>query len=618
MNGIAGSPAQARNTGGSTQGRASRRWLAWSASMLALLLALPGAAPAGAAEPATAEPAATRVLLVHSFGRNFAPFGATTAAFRRELALHHPGRVIFMETTLDAGRPLGPAEEAAFAAYLKARYSEPPPDLIVGTGGIAAAFLFQYRDAVFPGVPMLLSAVDARFAQPERMHPGDAMAATNADIRRIFDNMLTLRPDLRTIALAIGDSSIERTWQRWFVEAAAGLPDTVEVVTYGGLSLEEMTRRVAVLPPDAVVFYTHVLVDGAGVPHERVEALTAILAYSSVPVFSAFGHEFGLGVVGGPYLPDESAGREAARLAVRQLAGGPPADPVVTRLDMSAPVYDARALARWGIPESRLPPGSEVRFRPVPPWVEHRTAFVVGLAVVFTQALLIGALLIQRARRRRAEQDARTLGGRLITAHEDESRRLARELHDDVPQRLAGLSIEAAVLERDPDPSRQASARSIGSELVNLSRDVHAMAYRLHPSVLDDLGLELALRTECDRIAARSGIDVEFRSDLGERRLPPDVALCLFRIAQESIRNAVRHAEAKRIDVEVGRDAHGATLQVVDNGNGYDPSKRREHASLGVASMRERVALLRGRMRIRSRPGQGTRVTAWIPLRGTE
>ena len=153
---------------------------------------------------------------------------------------------------------------------------------------------------------------------------------------------------------------------------------------------------------------------------------------------------------------------------------------------------------------------------------------------------------------------------------------------------------------------------------MNLSRDVHAMAYRLHPSVLDDLGLELALRTECDRIAARSGIDVQFRSDLGERRLPPDVALCLFRIAQESIRNAVRHAEAKRIDVEVSRDAHGATLQVVDNGNGYDPSKRRERASLGVASMRERVALLRGRLRIRSRPGQGTRVTAWIPLRGTE
>ena len=620
MTGISDSPATTPLASGLERGCGVPHWRAWLTTMLVLMpvLALPGVVRAGAAEPGSAEPATTRVLIVHSFGRDFAPFGASTAAFRREFAMRQPGRVIYMEATLDAGRPLGAAEEAAFAAYLKARYSDPPPDLIVGVGGIAAAFLYQYRDAGFPGVPMLLSAVDARFAQPEHMRPGDAMAATNVDFQRLFDNMLALRPDLRTIALVIGDSTIERTWQRWFVEAAANRSDSVRLVTYGGLSLEEMTRRVAELPPDAAVFYTHVLVDGAGVPHERVEALTAILEASSVPVFSGFGHELGLGVVGGPYLPDESAGREAARLAVRQLAGGPTTDPIVTRLDMAAPVYDARALARWSIPESTLPRGSEVRFRPVSPWVEHRTAFVVGLAVVITQALLIGALLVQRTRRRRAEQDARTLGGRLITAHEDESRRLARELHDDVTQRLAGLSIEAAVLERDPDPSRQASARSIGSELVNLSRDVHAMAYRLHPSVLDDLGLELALRTECDRIAARSGIDVEFRSDLGERRLPPDVALCLFRIAQESIRNAVRHAEAKRIDVEVGRDAHGATLQVVDNGNGYDPSKRRERASLGVASMRERVALLRGRLRIRSRPGQGTRVTAWIPLRGTE
>ena len=616
---VAASPliAVARHADGQARSRAALNRRAWSASMLAMLLAVLVALP-GAAWSADAEPVTTRVLIVHSFGRDFAPYGATTAAFRREFAMRQPGRVIFLEATLDAGRPLGPTEEAAFAAYLKARYSEPRLDLIVSVGGIAATFLLTHRDTDFPGVPMLLSAVDARFAQPGRMHPGDAMAATNVDFPRVFSNMLELRPGLRTIALVIGDSALEQAWQRWFVEAASSLPEPVDLVSYGGLSLEEMTHRVAVLPPDAAVFYTHVLVDGAGVPHERLEALTAILEASSVPVFSAFGHELGLGVVGGPYLPEESSGREAARLAARQLAGGSLAEPVVTRLDMSSPVYDARELARWGIPESRLPSGSEVRFRPVPVWVEHRAAFLTGVAVFLTQGLLIGALLIQRARRRRAEQDARTLGGRLITAHEDESRRLARELHDDVTQRLAGLSLEAAVLERDPDASRQASARSIGSELVSLSRDVHAMSYRLHPSVLDDLGLEQALRTECDRIAARSAIDVDFRSELGERRFPPDAALCLFRVAQESMRNAVRHSEARRLEVLLEHDAHGATLQVVDNGKGYDTSRRRERASLGVASMRERVALLGGRLRIRSRPGQGTRVTAWIPLRETE
>ena len=611
-------PGVATTTRRSCRGRG-----AWFV-VLAALAAFAGAARAADTSADAAPPnadmatAPKRVLIVHSFGRDFAPFGATTAAFRRELAMRQPGRVIFMEAALDAGRPLGPAEEAAFVGYLKTRYSEPRPDLIVGVGGIAATFLFKYRDAEFPGVPMLLAAVDARFAQRERMRPGDAMAATNIDIPRILGNMLGLRPDLRTIALVIGDSTLEQAWQRWFFEASPGLPDSVRFVSYGGLSLEEITRRVAALPPDAAVLYTHVLVDGAGVPHERLEALTAILKASAVPVFSAFGKEIGIGVAGGPYVAEEISGREAARLAMKQLAGGPPADPVVTRLDMSSPVYDARALARWGIPESRLPPGSEVRFRPMPLWVEHRTAFIVGIAVVALQAMLIGALLIQRARRRRAEREARSLGGRLITAHEDEGRRLARELHDDVTQRLAGLSIEATMLERSQDPAQQAAARSISTELADLSRDVHAMSYRLHPSVLDDLGLEQALRTECDRIAARGDVDVDFRCDLGERRLPSDVALCLFRVAQESLRNAVRHAEARRIEVVVERDARVATLSVLDNGKGFDPPRRRERASLGVASMRERVVLLGGRLSIRSRPGQGTRVTAWIPLRGTE
>ena len=124
MTGISDSPATTPLASGLERGCGVPHWRAWLTTMLVLMpvLALPGVVRAGAAEPGSAEPATTRVLIVHSFGRDFAPFGASTAAFRREFAMRQPGRVIYMEATLDAGRPLGAAEEAAFAAYLKARY----------------------------------------------------------------------------------------------------------------------------------------------------------------------------------------------------------------------------------------------------------------------------------------------------------------------------------------------------------------------------------------------------------------------------------------------------------------------------------------------------------------
>ena len=124
------------------------------------------------------------------------------------------------------------------------------------------------------------------------------------------------------------------------------------------------------------------------------------------------------------------------------------------------------------------------------------------------QAALIATLLLQHARRRRAEADAVDLSGRLLTAHEDERRHLARELHDDLTQRLARLAIDAGRLEQG-DGGDRGVVTTMRSDLVQLSEDVHALSYRLHPSVLDDLGLAEALRAECDRVARRGALRVE-------------------------------------------------------------------------------------------------------------
>ena len=561
------------------------------------------------------ESAAQRVLVIHSYGRNVAPYDRIAAKIRRDVASKAGNPVVFLEAALDADRPVSAREELAFVDYLRVRYSEPSLDLVVTTGAAAARFVLQYRDSLFPGVPILFAALDERVTPPVgQMRPGDAAIPTHLDPVRYYDNILQLQPGTGTIALVLGNSPLEHYWHEVFEQASVPYADRVRFEWYDGLSLEQMKQRIAALPPNSAVIYGIVMVDGAGIPFERLAAFDELLGDSPVPIYSVFGGEIGRGAVGGPYLPETTSGAKAAEVALSRLGSHERPPPYVRVVEMATPTYDWRALERWDIPESRLPPGSEVRFRAPTLWAQHGPAIVTGLAVMLAQALLIAGLLFERARRRSAERDARMLGGRLISAHEDEGRRLARELHDDVTQRLAGLSMEAATLSRHADLEvRTAAEVAMSRELAGLSREVHAMAYRLHSSVIDDLGLEEALRVECERLNGRGGARVEFHAEPGGGVLRGEPALCLFRVAREALGNSMRHAEAGRIAVHL-RVADGRiSIEVVDDGRGFDSAAARARASLGLASMRERVALLGGRFQIRSRPGEGTQVTAWVP-----
>ena len=211
-----------------------------------------------------------------------------------------------------------------------------------------------------------------------------------------------------------------------------------------------------------------------------------------------------------------------------------------------------------------------------------------------------------------SHREIQQLAGSLLTAHEDERRRLARELHDDLTQRLARLAIDAGRMESAADAPE--GVRPLREGLVRLSEDVHALSYRLHPSVLDDLGLVEALKTECDRVARHGElrVDVDASGVLGA--LTAEASLCLFRVAQEALSNTVRHAHASAVTVLLSpRSTGGLQLAVSDNGSGFDPDRPRDHASLGLASMRERVRLLQGELDIESTPGRGTTVVAWVP-----
>jgi signal transduction histidine kinase len=204
---------------------------------------------------------------------------------------------------------------------------------------------------------------------------------------------------------------------------------------------------------------------------------------------------------------------------------------------------------------------------------------------------------------------------RLVHAQEEEHRRIARELHDDLTQRLAVLAIDAGVLEQSPGcpVDVQERARGMREQLVALSEGIHSLSRQLHPSILDELGLVDALRAECLSLGQRDGVAVRFLAHDVPTGLSPELALCVYRVAQEALRNVARHARTHQASVRLFSTDRHLVLRVRDRGVGFDvaaPGK----LGLGLESMRERARLVRARLTIASRPGEGMKVTLRVPL----
>lgn len=216
--------------------------------------------------------------------------------------------------------------------------------------------------------------------------------------------------------------------------------------------------------------------------------------------------------------------------------------------------------------------------------------------------------------RLKAERALRDMSRRLLQSHEEERGRVARELHDDMTQRLALLAIEIGRAELASAGGPQAGVLAeVRAALVSLSEDIHALSYQLHPSVLEDLGLAEAIEAECERFARQEAPFLELRLDPIPRELDRDGALCLFRVAQQALRNVARHARATTVNVVVKVLEDGVVLTVADDGLGFDTARVRTQRSLGLESMRERAELVQGTLDIDSAPGQGTVISAWIP-----
>jgi signal transduction histidine kinase len=259
-------------------------------------------------------------------------------------------------------------------------------------------------------------------------------------------------------------------------------------------------------------------------------------------------------------------------------------------------------------------------------WDRYSAYILAGTAVALAQTVLLAGLLLRRRMRRRAEEHVRgkeetlrsrderirDLGGRLLRAQDAERSRIARELHDDISQQVALLSIDLELLSGVVPPDAEALAFEAMNRTQELARSVHDLSHRLYPTKLRLIGLVAALQS-LQREVSRSDTAITFTHEDVPPNLTPDLTLSLFRIVQEALQNALKHSRATTIGVTLRGGSQGLVLTIADDGVGFDVEAS-WGKGLGLISIGERIGAIDGTLAIRSTPGGGTSFTIKVPL----
>ena len=358
---------------------------------------------------ATMEAAAAeskRVMLLHSFGREFKPWGEYATTIRQELNRQSPWPLEISEQSVVTARSSDEEPEAAFAQYLRTLFANHPPDVIISLGAPAAAFVQRHRQQLFATTPMVLTAVEVRRVRYSDLTANDVVVAIRTDHLPIMQNILSVLPSTKQIAVVIGASPNEKFWRKEIAREVAPLEGRVEFLWWDNLSFEDILKQAANLPANSAIFWENIAVDATGVVHEGDTALARLYAAANAPIFSHDESYFGNATVGGPMTSLLGVSRATAMVTLRILGGEKAGDIKVAPVGWDAPKFDWRQLQHWGISESRLPAGSQVFFREPTAWEKYRWQIVLAGMVLLAQTALIIALLTEHRRRRTAELES--------------------------------------------------------------------------------------------------------------------------------------------------------------------------------------------------------------------
>jgi signal transduction histidine kinase len=564
-----------------------------------------------------------RVLVLHSTGRDAMLASLTDQNLQRLLSREHHNIDYYVEY-LDAGRFQQARHAPALRAFLRTKYAGLQFDLVVAMLDPAIQFAAANRDELFPGVPVVFLT---RTPTRSRL-PNSTGFIFELDFTQTLALATALQPDITDVFVVSGASARDKALEAQARTQFRSLDNRLTFTFLTGLPSADLERRLASLPPRSIVYYVLMYEDGNGSRFQPLDYLDRIAPRTNRPIYSWVDSAMGRGVVGGSLRQLTEEIQATADLALRVLRGEPADSIPVSWLRAARREVDWRQLRRWGIDEARIPPDTIVHSRQIGVWERYRVYIIAATMVGLLQSTLILRLLFQAARRRRVElallhnQEAllassnrvRALGRRLLHAQEDERSRIARELHDDVGQQLMILMID---LHQLADTSRDARAPpdlvdDALNRLQNIATTVRDLSHNLHPVKLRLVGLPAALDA-LRREVSHSGVSISVSSADVPARLTEELSLCLYRVAQEALNNAIKHGAARTISMRLSGRPGAVSLTIIDDGVGFD-WKTEWRKGLGLNSMHERVESIGGTLTIRSRRGAGTRLRAEVPL----
>ena len=490
-------------------------------------------------------------------------------------------------------------------------------DLIVLLGPHAMQILAEPK-TIFPNVPVVFCCTAP--GQIDQMRPDSRSTGSwfRLEPAKTVEAALGLLPETRHLFVVGGGSDYDRRLTALVKTDLLSYENKLDVTYLTDLPMSKLQERVRRLPDHSIVLYLSFFKDAQGREFLNIaEALPMIAGAANAPVFGIVDTQLGHGTVGGFVVSFEEQGKIVGRDALEILAGKPPQDIPVVR-GPSLYLFDWRELQRWKLDQNRLPAGSTVLFRRPTLWEQYGRTLLIGLLVLASLSLLTIYLLFERKQLYAARNEQMRLSGMLINAQEDERARLASELHDDFSQRLAVLSLGLETAAEGIPEALQETNRQV-HELIEsaseLGADLHTLSHRLHSSTLERLGLAAGVASFCKEFSAQQGLQVAFSQQDLPRSVSPEIALCLFRIVQEGLRNVQKHSGATHAQVRIEKVDDTLHLSISDNGVGFDVEDGSRPQGLGLWSMRKRVRLVSGRFEIHSDEKKGTRIDVWTPIK---
>ena len=503
--------------------------------------------------------------------------------------------------------------------FLKVKYQGVRFDLVIALQNAAVEFVNGIDAPLFPGTPVVFLTN----TPGTKRSPNSTGVLHERNFLPTVDLIRQLHPDVRNVFIVTGAAAADEAFENEIRRQLPSSDPRLKFTYLSGMTSTALEDRLSKLPAHSAVYHVLVTEDGAGRKFHPLEYVDRVTAASNAPTYCWVDSAIGHGVVGGSLYSQGDAIARVGQLALRVLRGESADSIPIAALSLNRDEVDWRQLRRWRIDERRLPAGTIVRFRDPTIWDRYSNYILGGLALIMTQTVLITGLLIQRRRRQRAEAELqanqrelrrsyernRALGARLLRAQETERSRIAGELHDDICQRMLVLTVELELLGRaNRNQGPAAEALSVARDI---SKSLHELSHRLHPTRLRMLGIVAALEHLC-RDLSRAGLSIVFTRDAVPTTLAPDVMLCLFRVVQEALQNAIKYSRAQNVSVHLGQDPDGLRVTISDNGVGFEVDAAWGNG-VGLVSMIERVEAIGGSLQIDSRPGAGTRLTANVP-----